>query len=342
MHKTLVVHNRYAWRCHRTRAALDAAQGILLLTIDQLAARLAGGFVRPVDSDALKVAVGAAVMQQLGELDAIKQLPGFQRAAANTLAKAWTSGLSLGDESRVLRPMPKRKCGLLPLPYLKERCLLNCRRISFGQETLSRRRRSEFPTPEQSLAESRFMGLLKCRPCGDHCYPCSRNTPKSPGWPRRDTYPIGLQQPVSKWKKARLRDRSPALFRVRARIMKYWKRCVGHAGILLKEHLHKKSRLPLRRLTIGTITFWRWPNRRIFHFISFTDAPPFQLLKVNWPPHLPRFCYAVFRADGSFASSPLSGRKRRTSSLYLVTGGGRCPMTPLYSIRRVGNVRSRC
>ncbi len=54
MHKTLVVHNRHAWRCHRTRAALDAAQGVLLLTIEQLAARLAGGFLRPIDSDAFK------------------------------------------------------------------------------------------------------------------------------------------------------------------------------------------------------------------------------------------------------------------------------------------------
>lgn len=99
MHKTLVVHNRHAWRSHRTRAALDAAQGDLLLTIEQLAARLAGGFLRPVDSDAFKAAVGAAIMQPLGELDSIKELPGFQRAAANTLAKAWSAGLSLAEES---------------------------------------------------------------------------------------------------------------------------------------------------------------------------------------------------------------------------------------------------
>lgn len=99
MHKTLVVHNRYAWRSHRTRAALAAEQGLQLLTIEQLAARLAGGFLQPIDPDAFKVAVGAAVTQPLGELDAIKTLPGFQRAAATTLAKAWTAGLSLGEES---------------------------------------------------------------------------------------------------------------------------------------------------------------------------------------------------------------------------------------------------
>ena len=99
MRKTLVLHNCHAWRCHRTRAALDADQGVQLLTIEQLAARLAGGFIRPIDPDAFKAAVGVAVLQPLGDLDAIKELPGFQRAAAATLAKVWSAGLSLGDES---------------------------------------------------------------------------------------------------------------------------------------------------------------------------------------------------------------------------------------------------
>ena len=101
MHKTLVVHNRHAWRCHRTRSALNAntAQGVRLLTIEQLAARLAGGFLRPVDSDAVKAAVGVAIKKPLGELDAIKQLAGFQRAAATTLGKTWSAGLSLAKES---------------------------------------------------------------------------------------------------------------------------------------------------------------------------------------------------------------------------------------------------
>ena len=99
MHKTLVVHNRYAWRSYRTRAALDGSQGVVLLTIEQLAARLAGGFLQPIDSDDLKTAVASAVSQPLGELDAIKNLPGFQRAAAVSLAKAWSAGLSLEQEA---------------------------------------------------------------------------------------------------------------------------------------------------------------------------------------------------------------------------------------------------
>ena len=49
MRKTLVVHNRFALRSYRTRAALTAAHGLQLLTIEQLAARLAGGFLRPIE-----------------------------------------------------------------------------------------------------------------------------------------------------------------------------------------------------------------------------------------------------------------------------------------------------
>jgi hypothetical protein len=34
----------------------------------------------------------------LGELDQIKHLPGFQRAAAGSLSQAWSAGLDLADE----------------------------------------------------------------------------------------------------------------------------------------------------------------------------------------------------------------------------------------------------
>lgn len=99
MRKTLVVHNRFALRSSRTRAALTAAHGLQLLTIEQLAARLAGGFLRPIDPDHLTDAIAAALETPLGELDAIKTLPGFRRAAASSLAKAWTAGLNLAEES---------------------------------------------------------------------------------------------------------------------------------------------------------------------------------------------------------------------------------------------------
>ncbi len=97
--KTLVVHSRYGWQSHRTQAALEGEQGLNLLTMEQLAARLAGGFLRPIDRDALKSAVKSAVSEPLGELDSIKTLPGFQRAAAASLSKAWRAGLMLDEQA---------------------------------------------------------------------------------------------------------------------------------------------------------------------------------------------------------------------------------------------------
>ena len=92
------MHSRYAWRSHRTEAAIDSEQGLLLVTIEQLAARLAGGFLQSISADDLKAAVVTAIRDPLGELDKIKTLPGFQRAAAASLSKLWTAGLNLVEE----------------------------------------------------------------------------------------------------------------------------------------------------------------------------------------------------------------------------------------------------
>ena len=97
--RTLVVHSRYAWRSHRTEAAIDSDQGLLLVTIEQLAARLAGGFLQYINEDDLKFAVVTAIGDPLGELDKIKALPGFQRAAAASLSKLWAAGLNLAEEA---------------------------------------------------------------------------------------------------------------------------------------------------------------------------------------------------------------------------------------------------
>lgn len=70
------------------------AHGLQAMTIDALASRLAGGFLQPIDPDSLKDAVTQSLSEDLGELDRIKDLPGFARAAAATLAKAWSSGVS--------------------------------------------------------------------------------------------------------------------------------------------------------------------------------------------------------------------------------------------------------
>jgi hypothetical protein len=80
----------------RLRAARGRDHGTQVMTFEQLAARLAGGFTRPVDNESLRAAIQEALpITALGELDSIKLLPGMVDAAADTLHKAWRAGIDL-------------------------------------------------------------------------------------------------------------------------------------------------------------------------------------------------------------------------------------------------------
>ena len=94
--RTVVAHSRLKMRELRLEAARKRRQGLQVMTFEQLAARLAGGLTRPVDDDTLREAIAAVLPETtLGELDAIKSLPGMVGAVADTLRKAWRAGLDL-------------------------------------------------------------------------------------------------------------------------------------------------------------------------------------------------------------------------------------------------------
>jgi hypothetical protein len=94
--RTIVAHGRLAMREVRVHAARGQAHGLLTLTFEQLAARLAGGFSRPVEHEALITAIRDSLpATPLGELNSIKQLPGMLHASAETLRKAWRAGIDL-------------------------------------------------------------------------------------------------------------------------------------------------------------------------------------------------------------------------------------------------------
>jgi hypothetical protein len=95
--QTIVIHSRLAWRHARTGAAEGQQHGLQALTIETLASRLAGGFLQPIDSESLKESISKAIESDLGELNRIKNLPGFSRAAARSLSKAWSAGLNLPE-----------------------------------------------------------------------------------------------------------------------------------------------------------------------------------------------------------------------------------------------------
>lgn len=94
--RTVVVPDRLSQRARRLEAARTRRHGVQAMAIAQVAARLAGGFVRPIDTDSLRLAVQDALpVTALGELDAIKSLPGMVGAATRTLERAWLAGIDL-------------------------------------------------------------------------------------------------------------------------------------------------------------------------------------------------------------------------------------------------------
>lgn len=94
--RTLVVPDRLAARARRLHAARTGQHGVQVMEVAQMAARLAGGFVQPIDTDSLRLAVQEVLpVTELGELNAIKLLPGMVNAATRTLAQVWQAGIDL-------------------------------------------------------------------------------------------------------------------------------------------------------------------------------------------------------------------------------------------------------
>src|SRR6185369_10880373 len=94
--RTAVVFGRLQSRELRLRAARERDHGLQVMTMEQLACRLAGGFNRPIEDEALRTCLQAALPQtELGELDAIKMLPGMVDACVDTFRKVWTSRIGL-------------------------------------------------------------------------------------------------------------------------------------------------------------------------------------------------------------------------------------------------------
>jgi hypothetical protein len=100
MRRTIVVHTRIAGHMARVDAARDGAHGIQILTMGQMAARLAGGFLAPIDADSLRDAIRLALPEtDLGQLENIKNLPGMVRATVSTLDKVWRADIDLSSSS---------------------------------------------------------------------------------------------------------------------------------------------------------------------------------------------------------------------------------------------------
>lgn len=82
----------------RVHAARRNEAGVQVMTMGQLAARLAGGLLQPIDLNILAEAVSDTLPDvEMGELEPIKALPGMPSAVTDTFDKAWRAGIHLVD-----------------------------------------------------------------------------------------------------------------------------------------------------------------------------------------------------------------------------------------------------
>lgn len=94
--QSVVVEGPLAFRMRRIEAARLSEVGVQIFTLPQLAARLAGGFIRPARSQDLDPAIRAAIEAGgFPELERVLQLPGTRRSISWTLGKVWQADLDL-------------------------------------------------------------------------------------------------------------------------------------------------------------------------------------------------------------------------------------------------------
>lgn len=114
--KTAIVFGRLQSRHLRLAAARASEPGLQVMTMEQVACRLAGGFLCPIDEEALREALQKALAEtDLAELNAIKGLPGMVDACVGTFRKVWTAGINLssGGHSR-LSALATLEAAILP------------------------------------------------------------------------------------------------------------------------------------------------------------------------------------------------------------------------------------
>ncbi len=94
--RTIVVPSRLAWHEERFRAAEENALGLQIVTPQQLAGRLAGGFLEVASRDICHSLVREALVDlQFAELNELRQMPGAVKAICTTLMKVWDADLDL-------------------------------------------------------------------------------------------------------------------------------------------------------------------------------------------------------------------------------------------------------
>jgi RecB family exonuclease len=103
--RTSVIGSHLAYQMRRAAAARANESGLQIATLPQVAARLAGGFAAPLATEALDLAVQRALAEGgFLELDAVRHLPGMNRAVSRTLRKVWDADIDLRSKGQSGHP----------------------------------------------------------------------------------------------------------------------------------------------------------------------------------------------------------------------------------------------
>src|SRR5712671_6237152 len=95
---TAIIERPLAYQMRRLAAARASESGLQILTLPQMAARLAGGFTYAVTAEQMEPGIQAALDEGgFAELDHVRQLPGMTRAVARALRKAWDADIDLAE-----------------------------------------------------------------------------------------------------------------------------------------------------------------------------------------------------------------------------------------------------
>jgi hypothetical protein len=98
LRRTFIVDTALAAREARTRAARNRHHGCQVMSIDQAAARLAGGFLQAIPRAHLQDAIQHALADtDMGPLNPVREFPGMTRATTATLQRAWNADLDLAN-----------------------------------------------------------------------------------------------------------------------------------------------------------------------------------------------------------------------------------------------------
>jgi hypothetical protein len=143
--KTVIVDGPLAYARRRATAARANELGVQVLSLPLAAARLAGGFLRPVESSELDAAIRLALDDGgFRTIESVRRLPGMARAVSATLRRVWDADVSLRErtgtsariddlaliELRVRRALPK---AALVTPDLRDMAVA---RVAFAPKVL--------------------------------------------------------------------------------------------------------------------------------------------------------------------------------------------------------------